>query len=194
MARQLLSRTQIPFAPVDENTYGLEIWKEVWKTKRGEETYWKYSLPDGVQIFALTTGGKVIAISEWQPSVGADYLHLPGETMEKGETPLEAAVRGLREETGYEAGQTKLLSSILENSGKSDRLGYVVLMTNCKKTEQEGEAEIKTVLLSPSEFWNCLMQYFAMNPESKHGGGNTLKATVLALNQLGLISTLEMSR
>ena len=189
MLKKLLSRREVPFAEAGENTFGLSIVKEVWETERERKTYWKYSLPDTVQIFGITVEGYIIAISEFQPGVGADYLHLPGETMEQGEAPLEAATRGLLEETGYEAGQAKLLSSILENSGRSDRLVHVVLITDCKKSEREGEKGIKTVLIPPSEFWNRLMQYFATNPDHKHGGGNTLKAMVLAFNQLDLIST-----
>ena len=189
MSKRLISRTEVPFAPSNENTFSLSIVKEVWETDRGEKTYWKYSLPNTVQIFALTTEGQIIAISEFQPGVGADYLHLPGETMEQGETSLEAAVRGLLEETGYKAGSAKLLSSILENSGRSDRLVHIVLITECSKTESEGEKEIKVVLLSPNEFWNRLMQYFVTNPDYKHGGGNTLKAATLAFSQLCFIST-----
>jgi len=189
MSKKLLSREEVPFAPSNENTFGLSIVKEVWETERGQKTYWKYSLPDTVQIFGFTAEGQIIAISEFQPGVGVDCLHLPGETMKQGETPIEAAARGLLEETGYKAGSVKLLSSILENSGWSGRLVHIVLIVDCKKSEQEAEKGIKTVLLSPSEFWNRLMQYFATNPDRKHGGGNTLKATVLAFNQLGLIST-----
>ncbi|OFZ54711.1 MAG: hypothetical protein A3D92_04370 [Bacteroidetes bacterium RIFCSPHIGHO2_02_FULL_44_7] len=187
MPKKLLSREEVPFAEAGENTFGLAIVKEVWEMDRREKTYWKYSLPNTVQIFALTTEGQIIAISEFQPGVGADYLHLPGETMEQGETPLEAATRGLVEETGYEAGPLKLLSSILENSGRSDRLVHIVLITDCKKSKEEAEKGIKTVLLPPSEFWNRLMQYFGTNPDCKNGGGNTLKATTLAFQALDLL-------
>lgn len=189
MSKCLVSRTEVPFAPPDENTFGLSIVKEIWETEQGKKTYWKYSLPNTVQIFALTTEGQIIAISEFQPGVGSDYLHMPGETLEEGETPLEAATRGLLEETGYEAGSAKLLTSVLENSGRSDRLVHIVLIKDCKRGEQEGEKGIKIVLFPPSEFWNHLMQYYTTNPDHKHGGGNTLKATVLAFSQLGLIST-----
>lgn len=187
MSRKLLSREEVPFAPPSENTFGLSIVKEVWETERGQRAYWKYSLPNTVQIFGVTAAGEVIAVSEFQPGVGADYLHLPGETMEQGETPLPAAVRGLLEETGYAAGSAKLLSSILENSGRSDRLVHIVLATACKKSEREGEREIKVVLLRPGEFWNRLLQYFASNPDCKHGGGNTLKAAALAFQELGFL-------
>lgn len=188
MPKKLLSREEKPFAEPGENTFGLSVVKETWGTDRGEKIYWKYSLPNAVQIVALTTEGKLVAISEFQPGVGADYLHLPGETMEPGETPLDAATRGLLEETGYKSDSVELLTSILENSGRSDRLIYIVLAVNCTKSDCMGEKGIKTVLFEPKDFWSRLMHYFLTNPGHKHGGGNTLKATAVAFNKLGLHS------
>lgn len=187
MPKKLISRQEIPFAQPSENTYGLKIVKEVWQTDRGEKIYWKYSLPNTVQIFACTTNGKIIAISEFQPGVGADYVHLPGETMEEGESPVETARRGLLEETGYEAGLVKVLSSILENSGRSDRLVHIVMALDCVESNQAAEAGIDTILLDAKDLWGRLMQFFSTNPESKHGGANTLKAAALGLHEFGLL-------
>jgi ADP-ribose pyrophosphatase YjhB (NUDIX family) len=186
-SKRLLSRETIPFTEKSENTFGLEIVRESWETGNEKRVYWKYALPDAVQIFALTTKKKVIAISEFQPGVGTDYVHLPGETMEEGESPLQTADRGLLEETGYHAGSMKLMSSILENSGRSDRLIHMVLAFDCYQTENGGEQGISTTLLDPQDFWEQLMEYFSKNPEGRHGGGNTLKVAVLALHELQLL-------
>lgn len=187
MAKELISRDSVPFADVNDNTFGLSIVKEVWATDRGEKTYWKYSLPNTVQLFPITTEGKIVAISEFQPGVGTDYIHLPGETMEEGEQPIKTARRGLQEEVGYEAGSLRLLTSILENSGRSDRLIHFVLALDCKKINQENEEGIQTILLEPKDFWDRLMQYLLTNPESRHGGANTLKITTLAFRELGFL-------
>lgn len=82
MAKKLISRDSVPFAGVNDNAFGLSIVKEVWATDSGEKTYWKYSLLNTVQLFPVTMEGKIISISEFQPGVGADYIHLSGETME----------------------------------------------------------------------------------------------------------------
>ncbi len=187
MPKRLVSRTEMPFAPLGTNTYGLLVLKEVWETEKGEKIYWKYSLTDSVQIFGFTKKKKIIAISEFQPSVGTNYLHLPGETMEEGETPLDAARRGLLEETGYNAGSVELLSSIFENTGRSNRLIHCILALDCEKSEQVGEDDIIATLFDPWNFWDCLMKYFLTNPEKKHGGGNTLKTTILAFQKLDLL-------
>lgn len=184
-SKKLVARHNVPFS-TSENTR-LKVFREIWNVGNGKEkTYFKYSLPDSVQIFALTENNSVITISEFQPGVGKDYLHLPGETMEKGETPEETAVRGLMEETGYRTEKIELLSSILENSGWSDRLIHYVLLTGCTKVGN-GESEIETRLIEPVEFWSLLMNYFLDSSQNKHGGANTLKGTALALQHLGLL-------
>lgn len=136
---------------------------------------------------AMTPEGKIIAIREFQPGVGAEYMHLIGETLEDGEDLVEAAKRGLLEETGYVANQAMLVSTVLQDSGRSDRLVHLILLRKCSKTG-EGEKEINVELFDPAEFWNTMMNYFLTNPEKKHAGGNSLKLMTLAFHKLGLIT------
>src|SRR3989338_4962615 len=103
---------------------------------------------------------------------------------------LAEARRGLREETGYEGSHYMLLSSILENTGKSDRLIYFVLATGCRKLAR-CEAEIKVRLMAPRAFWGAMMAYFTTNRGAIHGGGNTLKLMALAYDALGLLTIKE---
>jgi len=188
LAKTLIERREIPFAPPQENVYGLRIIMEKWDVDGTPKTYWKYGLPNVVQVIAFTTDRKIIAIKEFQPGVGTDYIHLIGETLDEGENPLEAAKRGLLEETGYiPDGEGTILSSILENSGRSERIIYLALLDGCSKT-REGEKDIKVKLFKPVDFWNTMMRYFSANPMAAHGGGNTLKLMTLAFDRLGLLS------
>lgn len=184
---KLISRETIPIAEPGEETFGFGVTKEIWQIGDKEKIYWKYSLPNTVQIFGVTRDGLIIAIKEFQPGVGAEYLHLPGGTMEPGETPIQTAIRELKEETGYRADSVELISSILENSGRSDRLIHSVLMRGCKKVTEENEAGIETILVTPNTFWKMLIGYLLTDPEKKHGGGNTLKTAALALHKLKLL-------
>ena len=186
--QRLLSTTRLPFVSVETKTFGLAIEAELWEMDDGtEETYYMYCLPDGVQVIALTPENKIIAITEWQPAVGKDYTHAIGETTKKNEEPLAAAKRGLREETGYDSDEFFLLSSVLENSGKSRRCIHLILAQNCVKTGV-GEEKIKVQLFSPADFWAAMTNYLFTNPEIPHGGGNTLKAAALAYHHLGLLT------
>lgn len=193
MAKILKECREVIFAP-GENTYGLKIFVESWSdTDKGTaEKYWKYDLPDGVQVMGFTQDGKVIAIEEFQPGVGVPYLHLVGETLQKHERPpsesfiLAEAARGLLEETGYEAASLVLLSSVLENSSKSNRLIYLVLARGCQKIK-EGEKEINVRTYDPVDFWGMMLDYFHEAPDTPHGAGNTLKLMTLALDFFGLL-------
>lgn len=191
----LVEKREIDFAP-GENTWGLQIFRETWKdVKTGkEDVYWKYGLPDGVQIFALTKNWDVIAVTEERN--GITYTHCVGETMEEHELPatpesiLKTANRGLLEETGYQAGSLEILCSILENSRKSERLIHHVLAQDCVPVGIP-EEHIQVNLYEPFWFWTLLLEYLLTDPFSKHAGGNTLQAATLAFHRLGLLSCRE---
>ncbi len=187
-----MSRREVVFA-AGENTYGLKVFVEEWRTGSGKaKTYWKYGLPDGVQVFGITEDDKIIAVEEFQPGVGSRYLHLIGETLEEVEQAqgvpgaITAAGRGLREEAGFEADSLEYLSAIAENSSKSDRLIHFVIAHGCRRTG-EGEAGIHVRLVEPFELWRSMMAYF-MERLPAHGGGNSLKLMALAFDHLGLVT------
>jgi 8-oxo-dGTP pyrophosphatase MutT (NUDIX family) len=56
---------------------------------------------DEIMIFALTRAGEVVLIWQYRHGIQEVILELPGGSVDKGETPLEAAKRELMEETGY---------------------------------------------------------------------------------------------
>ncbi|GJP49557.1 hypothetical protein CLOM_g8754 [Closterium sp. NIES-68] len=57
--------------------------------------------PLAVAVVAVTWDGKVVVNQEYRHAVGAYVLSLPGGVMDAGETPQQAAVRELEEETGF---------------------------------------------------------------------------------------------
>lgn len=74
-----------------------------------------YRMPDGsvsdwdihvapfstVAVLALTAEGDALLTRQFRPGPGEILLDLPGGIVDPGETLLQAAVRELREETGY---------------------------------------------------------------------------------------------
>ena len=91
-------------------------------------------------------------VQEPRTPINKIILALPAGMIEPNELPEDAAVRELEEETGYLAGNIKLLREYYPSVGYSNEKLKIYLATDLKKTQQHlDETEDINVIKLPLE-------------------------------------------
>ena len=86
-----------------------------------------------VNVIALTPDGQLVLVEQYRQGSNTVELEVPGGVMDPGETdPVATAIRELREETGYEGGNARVLGRVLANPAIFNNHCYTVLIENCR--------------------------------------------------------------
>src|SRR5579863_1483060 len=86
--------------------------------KQGEEPYYSLRVPEFAVVVALTEDDRMLAVRQYRPSVECYTVELPSGLVDPDESPLQAAERELREETGYAAGGMEMLGPMFPEAGR----------------------------------------------------------------------------
>lgn len=108
-------------------------------TAAGGEAYREIIEHNGaVCMVPITDEGKVVMVEQFRYAMGRVVLEIPAGKIDKGETdPFEVARRELREETGYSAGDVRLLGMINTSVAYSKEKIYVFGMCDLTKGETD---------------------------------------------------------
>lgn len=90
--------------------------------------------PDTAVIFPVLEDGRIMLVEDEQPGRGP-LLGAPAGRVEEGETPLECAIRELKEETGLEAMEVVLLFEVYPVL-KLDWCVYTFIARGCRKVTE----------------------------------------------------------
>ena len=83
------------------------------------DDYYVGELPDVALVMPVTTAGDVVMVRQYRHAAGQMMLELPAGTFDpQRETAAEAAIRELREETGYLAPTVEPLTVVYDNPVK----------------------------------------------------------------------------
>ena len=91
---------------------------------------------DWVNVIPVTADGKVVMVEQFRHGVREFTLEVPGGMVDPGEEPAAAAVREMREESGYD-GTAELLGWIHPNPAVQENRCWSYLVRGAKKV---GEA------------------------------------------------------
>jgi ADP-ribose pyrophosphatase len=108
---------------------------------------------DWVNVIPLTDDGQVVMIRQYRVGSGTVTLEIPGGLAEEGDTPEQAAVRELMEETGYEAREWVKIGETNPNPAIFNNRCHTFLAKGAKKTreqmfDQTEDIEVEEVPLS----------------------------------------------
>lgn len=87
---------------------------------------------DWVNIIAVTPGRQLVMVEQFRHGSNTVELEIPGGIMDRTDaSPVATGVRELREETGYEGGNARLLTSVFANPAIMSNTCHTVLIEDC---------------------------------------------------------------
>lgn len=107
---------------------------------------------DWVNVVALTTRQELVMIQQYRHGTESVELEIPGGAMDaQDDSPVETAIRELREETGYEGKNARIIGDVRPNPAIMNNTCRTVLIEECERLHPcslDAGEDIATELMS----------------------------------------------
>lgn len=165
----------------------MQITEETCKLPDGRilSPYMIVHVPSFCNIFMVTEAEEIVMVQQYRHAAGIITLELPGGMVDEGEDPANAAMREMREETGYSSEDVSILYSINPNPPLENNQAWFYLAKNVvqnKSTALDAFEDIELVLIPKAVFIKKLLGH-----EFTHGA--QLGAMYAAAIKLGWFVT-----
>jgi ADP-ribose pyrophosphatase len=121
-------------------------------SKSTEAPFYIMKVPESAGVLATTAEGEIVMVKQFRPAINDYTLELPGGSIEPSETPEQAAIRELYEETGYRCDQLRLLCEGQSMTNRTDARYFTFLGLNAALDPAfQPKEDIEVVLLNPQE-------------------------------------------
>jgi ADP-ribose pyrophosphatase len=122
-----------------------------------EAPFYALNLSDYVGVFAIHSDDRILLVKQYRPAVERETLEFVAGHVEHGETPKEAAMRELREETGYRAATWTALGSSWPDTGRLGNRHWGFLAQDLEPLDNYSPEEgVEPLSLSPSAFLEAI--------------------------------------
>jgi 8-oxo-dGTP pyrophosphatase MutT (NUDIX family) len=107
------------------------------ETTAAEQDFVVLDMPDWVNVVPVTDDGRIVLVRQYRHGIRRLSLEPPGGVIDPGESPLAAAERELREETGYQAETLQFLGRVAPNPAIQNNWCHLFLARNCRPLAQQ---------------------------------------------------------
>jgi len=155
-----------------------QIKKEVLLPEEDEpQIYYSIKPPDYVTVLARTKDDKIIVLKQYRPAVEDYTYELPSGHMEKGETPEEAIVRELEEETTCRALEVNFLGEVIPDTGRLENRLWAFYVDNLEISKILRPEENEGIEVCPV----TLAEFFEMIRDGRLNHALDLSVIALAI-------------
>ncbi|MHA2333523.1 MAG: NUDIX domain-containing protein [Candidatus Hodarchaeales archaeon] len=140
----------------------LSLKEASYTNKLGQDSTWQYVERVGnpvavTMIVRSVNTGYILLIRQHRVPIDAEQIEFPAGLVDDGETIEEAALRELKEETGYEAKVEKISPLLPKSAGLTNEVTTLVFCstdeTNKVDSEMEIQEDISKFWIDPNEFF-----------------------------------------